>query len=716
MSSNSLDEQSLLDLSVGLKDIIVGKQGIFYEYEDKKIIGNKIKAALLKKYNDTTKSKARKQGFYLSDDVTSVGVLSQCHSLQCLLALIDGCGVEIDEKTNNIILSVLDDIIENVIRPEGFVFDASPYDAKFDVNMPYMDSLTWVMSTMLSCLRLSIRTDVCFDIGEQRYAQAVSIIKECLNIICDSYISNSQSTGENALNKGWNFTTKCEEPSLYFCFAVSEVYLDFYKTFEAYILTFENMRRKEKGIAVIEDAKTVADRNAYLNSEEGIKLAKLFQQINNGEPFLAGSPYCKFEGYLRDVAIRVWELVKDKFTESFFNSDLATTVSEDIINQSSTNDALFNSVYIINILINGAYDEMLNDEIMAVSSDGTATVESEQKLAQAQATYDNFLETIQLAYQRAYRCYNQLKNDDKEHIVEQYVLGFNEKFTLRRDSIKELRKKRIKVFSLFPLLVKTNSIIGEYLIKYPQYEMIKYLDSVMANRYAKRVVSGTVLEYEWFWEADGYYSASNYYYATSITSFYDYYETYEKRFFEVEKANVKVVEEVKKEYFSELNKGNGEIGILKKKIELLKAENEKLSSKESKFENATTEFISEYISTNSVSILTKLFLKVTDCFTADVNDNVKLTKEEEKMQTAMREAFFSIISPILYKVVRYNSSIADKAECVERLKQYVKEDIQDCLGKYASQLLNTSNHQSEYSKTDALKGISDVLMRNTKNN
>lgn len=712
---NTFDEQFINDLSVGLKDIIIGKQGIFYEYADKKVIGKKIKDALLSKYNDGAKGRIRKKGFSFSDDNTSIGIISQCQGLQTLAQLIDNLQVDLDDKNKEVILTVFDDILESVIKDDGLVFDSSPYDAKFDKSMPYVESITWVVSALLSCLRLHISQKNIFDIGADRFTKAIYVIKEALRILCDAYIPCSEIAGEKAINKGWNFTNFCEEPSLYFCFSVSECYVDIYNTFKDYIVGFENKRRAENNIIVEENKKTMEEREDYLNSDEGKRLISLFYEINKGEPLLPGTVYCKLETYCREVANRVWDLVKGKFAQEFFNNDLATTVSEDIINQSSTNDALFNTMFIINILINGAYDEILNDEILKVSSDKTLSIaEKEQRINFAQAEYDNLLETIQLAYQRAYRCYNQLENEDKEHIVEQYTLGFNEKFVQRKETVKELRKKRMRVLSLFPLLCKTNSIIGEYLIKYPQYEMVKYLDSIMTNRFAKKMEDGIVIEYEWLWESNGYYSSSNYYYVTALIDFYNYYEIYEKRFFEVEKSNVKVVEQVKKEYFSQLIKGSGEIGILKKQLAELRVENAKLLSRESKFENATSEFIKEYISSNTMDILTKLFLQIKDSFMVDAIDGKKKTPEEKTMAAALKSAFFSVLSPLLYSVVKYDDSIMDKRLGLSRLENDFMADLRDSTGKYATQILNSADHQSEFVKTDCLKGISDLLKRNKK--
>jgi hypothetical protein len=51
-----------------------------------------------------------------------------------------------------------------------------------------------------------------------------------MDTIIKSYIHSSSS--KRRFNSGWNFTSGCNEPSVYFTFAVSEILIDILVTFE----------------------------------------------------------------------------------------------------------------------------------------------------------------------------------------------------------------------------------------------------------------------------------------------------------------------------------------------------------------------------------------------------------------------------------------------------------------------------------------------------
>ena len=85
-------------------------------------------------------------------------------------------------------------------------------------------------------------------------------------------------------------------------------------------------------------------------------------------------------------------------------------------------------------------------------------------------------DTIRLAYDNCYQYLMKLKKENKEYKIVEYNLNFDESFSKQAKNIKDIRKEHIRVFSLMPLMIRTKTTIGEFLIRYPQYDMMIYPD------------------------------------------------------------------------------------------------------------------------------------------------------------------------------------------------------------------------------------------------
>lgn len=585
-------------ISENLKEIINAESSasdsIFFKYKDKKEIGKYIFCDLYSTYSEGKGVDGKKgRGFCMADGSKDIGILSQCQSLQALLLLASEFDLDFDTdytaKGNGMTIreimdDVIDDLLEDKIKTDAdgrFIFDASPYEDKlFTAEYSNIDAIRWVIPTFLLVLKYHAEQgEIC-----KWEDKLIEVISYGMKYINEAFIGKEYLTQESTAEKlgiGWNFTKDCEEPSLYYTFAVCECYLSFYRTFEQHI-QYQDAKRTESRtrnmIPVPDELREYAEelkqdyqkkldapdpgykdevnklrKRARFNT--GNELVRIYKLINNDVETIDNSYYGELEKRCLCVAKEIWRLVKDGLADNFFYNDLHEKITQDDIKMSTTSDALFNSVYIINTMIDAGLDEMLINEHVF------ANIKNEKEKAEMYLReYNELLETCQLASQKALRSYEALKKEEKEYIVDQFLIGFNERFDKHKDLIKELRKRRMRVFSLLPMLIRTNNIISEYLIRYPQANMSKYLGYIMDNRRKDRYGKDS-----WLWEVDGFFSASNYYYVAALGQFYSYYKTYEENYIRISSENETDINRIREEYKKELTE-SGEIAQLNAEI------------------------------------------------------------------------------------------------------------------------------------------------------
>jgi len=558
---------------------------VFPVYKDKDEIALNIFKSLNARLIDLHNGKL---GIPMDDAEKKVGLLSQCQGLQTLVSLVNDFGLKFDDtsyddRNHRSIRNIMDGILKDIINKlrvsdleidedadeeedtrELFIFDASPYDSDhFDVNISSIETITWVLPTFFQILQIHVKEhQIC-----KWERNLIRIIRYGLRYINDAYIDGSKNPDGKGLKIGWNFAKDCEEPSLYFTFAVAECFLDMYDTFKDVLkYPYDVLYSQLYGTQIDEEARQVFLEHQELFRKEEAENAKkpkdvarhneynelirLFRTINSNDRFGEQDIYeeirvdasCRFgllEQHLREISKEIWGFVKNDLSDKFFYNDLATTLTESGLRMSTTSDALFNTVYIVNILIDSGLDEIL-------------LMENNQR------EYDNLLESCQLAVQKAFRTYESLKGDGKDYIVDQFLIGFNERFVVHKDRVNDLRKLRMRVFSLLPMLIHTNNIINTYLVKYPQVNMKKYAGYILDNRYAEKSADGEILT-EWIWEKDGYFSGSNYYFVNALKELYDYYEEYEDKYIPIGEKN----QQREKKFYEKLTGRNGEITLLK---------------------------------------------------------------------------------------------------------------------------------------------------------
>ncbi len=700
-----------------LKDLVAESEkndSIFYTYKDKIEVGKEIFKELYDRFH---KVPGERMGFYM-DDSKEIGILSQCQSLQALLLLASDFGLDFDDdhivsetETNYTIREIMDFVIEDVIkristRTAGvYKFDASPYDTgrHFDEKYSNIEAITWVVPSFLQALKYHAT------IGEtcKWEDKLVNVISYCLNYMNASFIKSPNVGISKKLEIGWNFTADCEEPSLYYSFAVCECFVEFYETFKEYLNYYEAARNEEK-FGVRMDRKIRAEYEAHKNdynkdlkkkapglNKDGRQIARFdaynelalrYKEINNGvETIDIDSPYGEFEANCKTVAKEVWRLTRSHLADKFFYNDLETTLTEEDISIATTSDALFNTVYIINIMLDAGLDEDL--ELKKIIA------ESDEAVHKAEREYNDLFESCQVASQMAFRTYEKLKNNGKEYIVEQFLVGFNEAFTVHRDKVKELRKLRMRVFTLMPLLIRTNNVISEYLVKYPQVNMRKYLGYILENRYEEKN------KFKWIWENDGFFSCSNYYYISALGEFYNYYETYESKFIGNYTENEVNRSAIKRDYLKELQAPGGEISKLKKELKEKEDEaselQKKLDNVETPVEDAVAAVVSKELEKLLPEMLCRLLLDTADGLTVeDVNDTL-CTDAHKALSDAVSELLFAMISKYIFECVRSSKLTREEnANNHKMLSGKLKKEIRRCIRQFISQINDSDEGRS----------------------
>jgi hypothetical protein len=227
---------------------------------------------------------------------------------------------------------------------------------------------------------------------------------------------------------------------------------------------------------------------------------------------------------LQLVAKDIWDIIKDKLEENFFYEDIKSTIAETAAMEKGggQTNALFTGLLQIGIILNCAYD----DEIRKVNQD----------------EYEKMQGAMLLHVQKTQRFFDKLEKEGRSIVVDSLILRFMEKINEnieKKDKEKRelsdselaevLMKANIKVCSLTPMLLKTNSLLSEYVIKYPQKQMGESLLLISKKR---RFESTKEKDdpFRWFWETDGYHAISNYYYVGAVFDFYAYYEKYEEAY------------------------------------------------------------------------------------------------------------------------------------------------------------------------------------------
>lgn len=695
-------------------------ESIFYSYRDKKEIGIEIFKELYSKFQ--ADKDQGPTGFYM-DDSKQIGILSQCQSLQALMLLASEFGLDFDDKhiidpevENLSIREVMDMVIEDVLlkrihvktMPGFYRFDASPYENKlFTVEYSNIEAITWVIPSFLLTLKYHA------DHGEtcQWEKQLVEVISYGLRYMNEAFIENEKEGTADRLTIGWNFTKDCEEPSLYYTFAVCECYESFYNIFKKYLdykradrdftrhgipVDKELSREYQREMKAFE--KSLANGDRGTNEQTGKKLAQhdpyneirlRYCEINNGIGEIEGTFYGELEDKCKRVAKEIWRITQGEFADAFYYNDLHTKISREEIEMATTSDALFNTVYIVNILLDAGFDKDLR-RLWTIAGQG----DDMKSVSDAEQEYNNLFESCQMATQMAFRTYEKLQNHGKEYIVDQFLVGFNENFDTHKELIKDLRKRRMRVFSLMPLLIRTNNVISEYLVRYPQINMRKYLGYILENRYVEKRKS------KWIWEKDGYFSCSNYYFILALGEFYAYYEQYEGKFIENYANNEAHEKSIAAKTEETLLSPTGTLGLKDLEIQRCKQEiaalKKELASVSKPIEDAVVTVTTENIRQIFPQLLCDFIREAAGGLTVSAINDTPLKDSHTELVTAMGELMVASMSASIYSAIR--PSTLSKEEQNTRyhdLEKHIKDDFAEQLCNYVSTVKNSPIHSSQ---------------------
>lgn len=539
--------ENVVDEFEALGDIIEKRSDakvIFNRYKNKTEIAQKIINVLLtRKYNSGKGNQAKRfaKGFYNNDmDRTQVGLLTQCLGLQALASL-STYGLDMTSYSG-----IIDHTLNDIFKQIGFnnetyfkivamgdhinfdneilMYNMTPYVKSSEYEDDDEEAVTVNTCVESACNVLKAISETREMIiahedsgkklaltladspvdGETMVRMLEYLIKYTVAWLVSACIKAKRNmnyliAGKRAKNSlipylGWNFfkitnTTEDYEPSLYMTYSACSAYISLQQS--------------------VQDVKNDLDNN-IINDTPG------YRYIQNKRLYgLIFNDYNEFKNQCMSAGryeeMRANGLLGGKeidLASKFIGQNYAAMGFTDIEN-STTNDAVINTILHVLILIYSGID--IDYDILGKA--------------------DEFFDEMQYALQNALRCYKYLLKEDKTYIIDQYFLSFKEKMPSSVIGLaKILRRQRIQVTSLLPLLIRAYNEVSKYLIKYPQKQNIEYLRLILENR------SDADKGKEWAWDKDGYNITSENYFIKALRSFYEYYEEYEECYIDPEEV------------------------------------------------------------------------------------------------------------------------------------------------------------------------------------
>lgn len=383
--------------------------------------------------------------------------------------------------------------------------------------------------------------------------------------------------------KGWNFLSsylpndhKLQEPrygfSFYVTHSVCQAYTSVYNYFQYNIAECRHYREHEKKV-----------KNSLSTSKfEPYKEVEISEQ-HNKERFEENKAFFEsiFDLYFfpfskvvldagRYINMRMYENNELDVSKDFIGNNFAP-VSLENIKTSSTNDAIFNTLFAFGIFISSGLDIDYNN--------------FDYKKYNLPDNKDRFFNDINYGLVNVDRSLKELMKENKEYIVKQYILSVWE--TIPDDepyvvvNAKKIRKRRIQTMTVIPLLINVHCAVAKYITQYPEREMTTYLTYIMEKRYRDDNNGKQI----WAWDDDGYDLNNTLLYIDALNSFYDYYEVYEKDFIVMERKNASIRQQEREAANEKLKAKDAIIAEKDKKIEELQKKDPFIESLEKLIEN-----------------------------------------------------------------------------------------------------------------------------------
>lgn len=548
--------------------------GIFKNYISKSKIGEKILHDFVKKYDENNRS------FPLDDkdNKTKFGIITHAMALSTLLE-IKSLNVNISQY-NYIYFNLIENIFSSIYRDGKIVFDASPYlDNTEAVSInSYVETISKVLIVSVD-LRDDLlsekyniengisKFDIKVMIGFQEITELDVLINkvEELLLLCVSKLNDAclkleeehkklenKKDFDELLYRGWSFHAPNPEeaseyePSIYYTFHATNAFLSLYTSFSK---IFDHYFEGSKLDLEIRE-------KALSAKKENIRKKEIYM-LNNKLAFYDRAEVKKLFNAFRERTIssgRYFELITNAnnvdIAFDYIDKNLKPVDTYSIMN-SGNNNYLMNSMFLITIFINAGLDDYYTNKGMT----------------------NYFYNQIQYALLNIKKMFELMVRNLKEDRVNTYVIGDEVCSVEGNKLIRALRKncKNIPVYDFIPLYCITYSTISDYLIQYPQKEMINNLVWIMEKKQKDF----------WIWDDEFYDINNNLYYIFALEKFYNYYETYEDQFVNsssiISDMTAQIIE-VNNEKELLISEQEKEVEILKENFEqLLKEEREKSS-------------------------------------------------------------------------------------------------------------------------------------------
>jgi len=629
---------------------------IFEDYLYKKEVYAKIVIGLMKNFDTHVDNEenmiSKGKWFPVSDSKDLSGLMTICPGLSTLLSIdldmvssadsdmtsgsediVSGC---CSVKYREEILKMIEYIIRYVSSGKGkrgYIYDASPYvfqkgknkinedprvhTSDFGDNNSYLGTVCWVMTSLLKVYSASTKyidgepilklkrlsdselwgkVDFSDNKKENSHDEQLKIvkavIKDCLKKIVEYTIVEGGDPKKKAI--GWSLSGGADNRarSLYFTYRVAEVWLSLFECFENEYYLFLEMDKKDDknkirdkqqaqmAIEKLPDKKKKKELTEKWNHTTDERIHFMFELNNDNNMSNSQddkSDYARLKKYLLDVSWDIWNKYGESIGNSLFYYD-GSLASIDVVKRSGKSDIMFNTLFMQGIMLSSALD-----------------LDIEEKKGKNSAEYQRFYDAMEDALQNILDNYTTLMRTKNAYRVEKYIIALLSEDS-EEDIVKKIRSSEIIGFSLVPLLVRVNSLLSEFVIKYPQRQMKDYLEIILSNS----CLDGN--EPQWAWDRDEYSTVSNYRFVNAIIDFYKYYEKYERPFL----LNQNEIEQFKGELKEKNNQLKDEIASLKNQLEE-KEKEIRVRDEEDSVSNIIKKLIQKSIDENNLRLIDDMY-------------------------------------------------------------------------------------------------------------
>lgn len=519
-----------------LKSKNVRVNDFIFKFEESKSVASKILKSFKEFYDKDEESfplsfkDGKSDGRY--GIITDIMALSTYLELQSLEIVIAG-------EDAKIFCKLISRIFASVYREETPVFDASPYTAK-EVLSSYVETASKIIPTMVDLrddllVKLNANKDFSLayevefpenllrrvnsvinaDFGVGCYKSkdanllricAEKLIIDSIRMLNDSSIINGDGSEEYLIDgkkvvragisestikyRGWSFKKPLEgrddeyDTSLFYTYLASNAFISLYNSMENfYDALDENKNPYEGENPEFFDSSRRSAYNKFIQDEQFYrKNADVLNQFR----FATACAGRYIDSVLRKKGINI------SFT--YVDKDLNAVTMGDLL--SGENNHVMNSLFAYAILLNAGVDDDYNT-----------------------LGKKSMYQTLQFALNNIKKIYTEFKDQEREDLIDSFTMGDERCPNEERKIMQAWRKSKLpSPYDLVPLYFNTYNLISDYIIKYPQKEMLDNLIWVMENKD----------ETHWFWTKNGFNLNNNLYYILSLDYFYIYYYYYEQ--------------------------------------------------------------------------------------------------------------------------------------------------------------------------------------------